>query len=128
MNRTLRILVVDDEEIIRRTLVAILKRLGHCAEDARDGPGGLRSIENGDYDAAFVDVRMPGLDGLDVLCKAKEIKHDIRIIMMSGNGFDDTRNEAMQKGAFAFVQKPLRIMEIQELIRNISACVSPQCC
>lgn len=111
---------MDDEEIVRYTMLAILKRLGHRAEGAEDGLSGLRSIESGNYDAAFVDVRMPGLDGIDLLCRAKALKPQIPIIVMSGHGFDDTRNEAMQKGAFAFMQKPLRMKDIQEMMKKIS--------
>jgi DNA-binding NtrC family response regulator len=124
MSRALKLLVVDDEEIVRYPLLAILKRLGHHAEGEQDGLAGLHSIEKGDYDAVFVDVRMPGLNGIDLLCRAKELRPEIRIVMMSGGGFDDTRKEAMQKGAFAFVQKPLRIADLQELTKKISSSLS----
>ena len=66
-----KILVVDDEEIVRHTLKAILNRLGYHVEGVEDGLSGLRVIETGDYHAAFVDIRMPGLDGISFLKNIK---------------------------------------------------------
>lgn len=125
--KAFKILVVDDEEIVRHTLKAILNRLGYHVEGVEDGLTGLRVIETGDYHAAFVDIRMPGLDGISLLRQVKKIRPNISIIIISGHGSDETRKEAMQAGAFAFLHKPFRFKDIQELMKKIARFDSVSC-
>ncbi|MFC1887150.1 response regulator [Thermodesulfobacteriota bacterium] len=117
----LNILVVDDEKIVRHTLTAFLKRVGCRVENAEDGISGLRKLESGDYDAAFVDFRMPGLDGIELLRRIKKVRTDIRIIIISGHASFETQQEAMQEGAFHYLQKPFKFDSIQELAEKLAA-------
>jgi two-component system nitrogen regulation response regulator NtrX len=115
----LKILVVDDEEIVRLTLAAMIDHLGHAAECAIDGLEGRQSLKNGRYDMAFVDMRMPGLDGMNLLKWSRQRQLDLPIIIMSGHGAEDSRHEALQSGAFAFLPKPFSLVGIKGLIEKI---------
>jgi len=117
--KSLKILVVDDEEIVRHTLEEFLTYLGHYADSAEDGLSGLRALENDHYDAAIVDIRMPGLDGISFLSRSRTMWPDLPIIIVTGHGSDETREEAMQAGAFAFLAKPFRFDEIKDVMANI---------
>jgi DNA-binding NtrC family response regulator len=115
----LKILVVDDEEIVRLTLSAMFHHLGHTAECVNDGLAGKQSLENNKYDAAFVDMRMPGLDGMNLLKWSRQNRLDLPIVIMSGHGGEDSRDEAMQSGAYAFLSKPFSLAEVKGLIEKI---------
>ena len=123
--KPLKILVVDDEEIVRHTLEEFFKYLGHHAVGVEDGLSGLRALENGRYDAAIVDIRMPGLDGISFLSRSRTMWPDLPIIIVTGHGSDETREEAMQAGAFAFLAKPFRFDEIKDLMTKIDPSQAP---
>ncbi|MFH0998844.1 MAG: response regulator [Pseudomonadota bacterium] len=116
----LKVLIVDDEEIIRYTLEAFLKSMGHTPDQEENGLAGLLAIQNTTYDVAFVDIRMPGLDGLDLLRQALAIQPHLSTIVMSGHGDTETRQEAMQAGAFSFLYKPFRLKEVIDIIERVS--------
>ena len=118
-NEALKILIVDDEEIVRHTVERFLDFLGHDSECAEDGLSGQRALEKGDYDAAIVDLRMPGLNGISLLVWAKEVRPDIKIIIISGHGTDDAVQKIMKAGAFAFLSKPFQLNEIKGLMEKI---------
>ena len=114
-----KILVVDDEEVVRFTLQSFLNHLGHPVEVAEEGISGLKAVENGDYGAVFVDIRMPGMDGIHLLHEARKIRPHLPVIMISGHGSDETQREAMEAGAFGFLNKPFRFDEIRTLLNKI---------
>jgi DNA-binding NtrC family response regulator len=114
-----KILVVDDEEVVRCTVEMFLDFLGHSAVCVKDGLAGIQELQAGDYNAAIVDIRMPGLSGLDFLARSKEIRPEIPVILISGHGTDQTRVEAQEAGAFAFLAKPFRLEAIRQVIENI---------
>ena len=116
---TLKILVVDDEDIVRLTLAAMIDHIGHTAECVNDGLAGKQTLKNNKYDAAFVDMRMPGLDGMNLLKWSRQRQLDLPIIIMSGHGAEDSRHEALQSGAFAFLPKPFSLVGIKGLIEKI---------
>jgi DNA-binding NtrC family response regulator len=115
----LKILVVDDEEIVRLTLSAIFDHMGHTVECVNDGLAGKQTLNNNKYDAAFVDMRMPGLDGMSLLKWSRQKGLDLPIIIMSGHGAEDSRDEALQSGAFAFISKPFSLAGFKNLIEKI---------
>jgi len=117
----LNILVVDDEEIVRETIMEFIDFLGHTAEEAIDGLAGLKALETRRYDATFADIRMPGLNGMGFLARARQVQQGIPIVMISGHGCDETRKEAMDAGAFAFLNKPFKFTEFEDLIAKIAA-------
>ena len=116
---TLNILIVDDEEIVRRTLTSILNRLGHTTDCAQDGLSGKEVLKNKKYDAAFIDMRMPGIDGMSLLKWSRQEQLNLPIIIMTGHGDEKARDEALQSGAFVFLKKPFSILEIKRLIEKI---------
>ena len=117
----LKILVVDDEDIVRLTLAAMIEHMGHTAECVNDGLAGKQALKNNKYDAAFVDMRMPGLDGMNLLKWSRQRRLDLPIIIMTGHGAEDSRDEALQSGAFAFLGKPFSLAGINGLIEKIQA-------
>jgi len=122
MNQTgaLKILIVDDEEIVRYTLGEFIRMSGHSPDHAEDGQSGLKAMQNTTYNAAFIDIRMPGMGGIHLLQQALAIQPHLSIIVMSGNGDGETRQEAMQAGAFSFLCKPFRLKEVIDIIERVS--------
>ena len=116
---SLQILVVDDENIVRLTLAAMIDHLGHSAICVNDGLAGKQTLNNNKYDAAFVDMRMPGLDGMNLLKWSRQKQLGLPIIIMSGHGAESSRDEALQSGAFAFLTKPFSLVGIKSLIEKI---------
>jgi len=115
----LNILIVDDEEIVRQTITAIMDHLGHKTVCVNDGFAGKAALKGRSYDAAFLDLRMPGLDGMSLLKWAMQEPLDLPVIIMTGHGTKDSRAEAMQYGAFDFLYKPFSLVEIKQLIEKI---------
>ncbi len=113
-----RILVIDDERAIRNTLKDILSLEGFEVEEANDGLQGIGMIEKNDYNCIICDVKMPKMDGIEVLQKAKEIKPDIPFIVISGHGDIETAVGAVKKGAYDFISKPPDLNRLLITIRN----------
>lgn len=112
------ILVIDDERAIRNTLKDILSFEGFEIEEASDGAEGLEMIKARDYDCILCDVKMPKMDGIEVLNKVKEIKPDIPFVVISGHGNIETAVEAVKKGAYDFISKPPDLNRLLITIRN----------
>ena len=113
-----RILVIDDERSIRNTLKDILEFEKYEVQTAENGLEGLSFIKSNTFDIVFCDIKMPQMDGLEVLEKIKNIKPDLPVIMISGHGSIDTAVEAIKKGAFDFIEKPLDLNRILITIKN----------
>ncbi|MCK9325059.1 MAG: sigma-54 dependent transcriptional regulator [Bacteroidales bacterium] len=112
------ILVIDDERSIRNTLKEVLEYEKHQVELAEDGVIGLEMISNNQYDVILCDIKMPRMDGLEVLEKISGITNDPQVIMISGHGTVDSAVEAIKKGAFDFIEKPLDLNRLMITIRN----------
>ena len=112
------ILLIDDEKSIRKTLKEILEYEGYVVDEAGDGAEGLRMIQEGDYDIALCDIKMPKMDGMEVLEKAQISNPDVPFIMISGHGTLETAVEAVKKGAFDYVAKPPDLNRLLITIRN----------
>ena len=113
-----RILVIDDERSIRNTLKDILGFEGYAVDLAENGSLGLELVKNTDYDIILCDIKMPEMDGIEVLEKIMELKSDTTVVMISGHGNIDTAVEAIKKGAFDFIVKPLDLNRLLITIRN----------
>lgn len=113
-----KILIIDDEDAIRSSLKEILEYEGHTVDEAPDGPSGLKAAETGNYDVIFCDIKMPGMDGIEVLEKMELSGVSASTIMISGHGTVDTAVEALKKGAYDFIQKPLDLNRILVTLRN----------
>jgi len=114
----MRILIIDDERSIRNTLKEILEFEGHEIILAEDGETGLKTASEGSFDAIFCDIKMPRMDGIEVLEKLNEQNIDSAVIMISGHGSIDTAVECIKKGAFDFIQKPLDLNRILITLKN----------
>ena len=113
-----KILVIDDERAIRNTLKEILEYENHEVDLAEDGPTGIEVFQKGNYEAVLCDIKMPQMDGIEVLEKLQEISAETPVIMISGHGNIDTAVDAIKKGAFDFIEKPLDLNRILITIRN----------
>ncbi|MEQ1666319.1 MAG: sigma-54 dependent transcriptional regulator [Bdellovibrionales bacterium] len=113
-----KILVIDDEKSIRNSLKEILEYEKHEVQDACDGMDGLKKLEADKFDVIFCDIKMPKMDGTEFLDKAMEMNVDTPIIMISGHGTIETAVEAIKKGAYDFIPKPLDLNRILITLRN----------
>ena len=113
-----RILVIDDERSIRNTLKDILEFEKYQVELAEDGFIALELLKASDFDVILCDIKMPGMDGIEVLQKIEEIKPDIPVVMISGHGNIDTAVESIKKGAFDYIEKPLDLNRLLITLRN----------
>ncbi len=107
-----KILIVDDDDSIRCVLKKALTKEGYEVAEAKDGPGGLVALRGGGFPLAFMDIRMPGMDGLAVLERMKEAGVDTYVIMMTAQGTMRTAIEAMKLGAFDYITKPFDVDEV----------------
>jgi two-component system, NtrC family, nitrogen regulation response regulator GlnG len=120
--RTGKILVADDEPSIRWLLERLLRQAGHAVVVVEDGPAALAAAAAGDVDLAFVDIRMPGLDGLEALSRLRTESPDTAVIVMTAHGTVRSAVEAMQRGAYDYLAKPFDNDEVLLLIeRALSA-------
>jgi DNA-binding NtrC family response regulator len=113
-----KILVIDDERSIRNTLKEVLEYESHQVETAADGLEGLETFKKGGFDVVLCDIKMPNIDGMEVLEKLFESSPDVPVVMISGHGNIDTAVEAIKKGAFDFIEKPLDLNRLLITIRN----------
>lgn len=120
----MKILIIDDERAIRNSLGEILGDEGYAVDTAEDGKMGLEMAAREHYDVIFCDIKMPGMDGLEVLSKIVDEGSDPAVIMISGHGDIDTAVECIKKGAFDFIQKPLDLNRILITIKNATDKVS----
>ncbi len=113
-----KILIVDDEPAIRRSLRDILEFEKYEVDDAKDGFEALSKIKTANYDVVLCDIKMPQMDGMDVLERATLLNPETPVIMISGNADVDTAVEAVRRGAFDFISKPPDINRLLITIRN----------
>ena len=112
------ILIIDDEKAIRKTLTEILGYEGYKIDEASDGEEGLNKFRVKSYDLVLCDIKMPKLDGIEFLEKAKEINPEVPVIIISGHGNIETAVEAVKKGAFDYISKPPDLNRMLITLRN----------
>jgi len=120
----MKILIIDDERSIRNSLREILADEGYDVEVAENGQQGCEMVEKERYSVIFCDIKMPGMDGMEVLDRLMQMGIDSAVIMISGHGDIDTAVECIKKGAFDFIQKPLDLNRILITIKNATEKVS----
>lgn len=113
-----KILVIEDDSRIRAILKEILQDKNHEVEEAADGLEGLKKLEQGMYDLCICDIKMPKMDGLEVLEKVKEQEINTNFVVISAHGNIDIAVEAVKKGAFDFLQKPFDLGRLEITLRN----------
>ena len=113
-----KILVIDDERSIRNTLKDILEYEKYEVDLAEDGKAGIEKIRAAEYDIVLCDIKMPGLDGIEVLERLVVLAPDTPVVMISGHGNIDTAVDSIKKGAFDYIEKPLDLNRLLITIRN----------
>ncbi len=115
-----KILIIEDESAIRRVLIKILSEENdtYQLEEAEDGLKGLEAVKNNDYDLVLCDIKMPKMDGVEVLEAARKLKPEIPFIMISGHGDLDTAVNTMRLGAFDYISKPPDLNRLLTTVRN----------
>ena len=115
-----KILIIEDEAAIRRVLTKILSEENdsYLGEDAEDGLVGLEKIKNNDYDLVLCDIKMPKMDGVEVLEAVKKLKPEIPMVMISGHGDMETAIQTMRLGAFDYISKPPDLNRLLNTVRN----------
>ncbi|MBN2742272.1 MAG: sigma-54-dependent Fis family transcriptional regulator [Marinilabiliaceae bacterium] len=113
-----KILVIDDQKGIRNTLKDVLEYESHEVSLAENGPQGLQLFEAEKHEVVLCDIKMPDMDGMEVLGRILAINPDVPVIMISGHGNIDTAVEAIKKGAYDFIEKPLDLNRLLVCIRN----------
>ena len=113
------VLIVDDEKNILLTLSQSLEVLQLETDTATNGEEALAKLKEKDFGLILLDIRMPGMDGMEVLRQVREIRPDIRIIMITAYGTIELAVEAMKLGAVDFIQKPISPEEIRELVSRV---------
>ena len=120
----MKVLIVDDERAIRNSLGEILTDEGYEVDTAEDGAVALEKVGKEKFDVIFCDIKMPGMDGVEVLGKFVEMGLDAAVVMISGHADIDTAVDCIKKGAFDFVQKPLDLNRVLITIKNATDKVS----
>ena len=115
----LRILLVDDEEIVHQTIGEYLDDCGHQVDTAMDGHQALRAVEQEEYDVALVDVRMPGMDGLALLARAREVRPEMVVIVITGHGDPEMERQVRELGATGFLIKPISLRQLDSLLAEL---------
>ncbi len=120
----MKILIIDDERSIRNSLKEILMDEGYDVDVAENGAQGCQMVEKEKYSVIFCDIKMPEMDGMEVLDRFASMGIDAAVIMISGHGDIDTAVDCIKKGAFDFIQKPLDLNRILITIKNATEKVS----
>src|SRR3974377_423392 len=118
--RGLRVLFVDDEKPLQDFMRSELPRLGHEVTVCADGRQALKALEKGTFDAAILDLRMPGMTGIEVLEFLKSVAPDTEAIVMTGHASTDTAIAAMRLGAFHYITKPCKLAEIEAILTKVA--------
>jgi DNA-binding NtrC family response regulator len=116
---SLRVLFVDDEVSLQELMRSELPRLGHEVTVCPDGKTAVRVMEKATFDAAILDLKMPDMTGIQVLERLKQVSPDTEAVMMTGYASKETAVEAMRLGAFDYIEKPCRLVEIEAILLKI---------
>lgn len=120
MPSNLRVLFVDDERSLQEFMRAEIPRLGHEVVVCPDGRAALKALEKSTFDAAILDLRMPGMSGIEVLEHLKKVSPDTEAVVMTGHASMETAIEAVRLGAFDYITKPCKLAEIEAVLLKIA--------
>lgn len=113
------ILIVDDDESLCKTTSFILEREGYTVVTVRDGLEAIERVKERSFDVVFMDIKMPGLNGVEAFKRIKRIKPEMKTIMMTGYAVDNLIRDALEEGAHSAVYKPLDMDHILKLLNEI---------
>src|SRR3989440_5727208 len=118
-HNSLRILFADDEKSLQEFMRSELPRLGHEVTVCPDGKAAVKALEKSTFDAAILDLRMPGLTGIDVLEQLKQVSPDTEVIIMTGHASVETAIDAVRLGAFDYITKPCKLAQIETILNKV---------
>jgi DNA-binding NtrC family response regulator len=118
--KPLRLLFVDDEQSLQEFMRDELPRLGHEVTVCPDGSAALKALAKSNFDAAILDIRMPGMSGIELLEQLKAVSPNTEVVMMTGHASMETAMQALRLGAFDYMTKPCKLAEIEAILRKIS--------
>ena len=118
-HKRLRILFADDERSLQEFMRSELPRLGHEVVVCPDGKAAVKALEKGIFDAAILDIRMPGLNGIEVLEQIKTVSPDTEVVILTGHASIETAIDAVRLGAFDYLTKPCKLAQIETLLRKV---------
>src|SRR5947209_10034846 len=116
--KALRVLFVDDERSLQEFMRSELPRLGHEVTVCPDGKAAVKALEKGTFDAAILDLRMPGMSGIEVLEHLKAVAPDVEAVVMTGHASMETAVQAVRLGACDYITKPCKLAEIEAVLRK----------
>ncbi|MCH8830340.1 MAG: sigma-54-dependent Fis family transcriptional regulator, partial [Planctomycetes bacterium] len=119
-DRKLRVLFVDDEDAIRKVMGIELPRMGHEVTLCEDGAAAVTAMDRNSYDAAIIDLKMPGMSGWDVVQHLKKVSPDTEFVISTGHGNMDEAIQAVRQGAYDFLRKPCKLFEIANVLTRIA--------
>ena len=116
----LRVLFADDEAYLRELMQAELPRMGHEVIVCPDGPTALKTLEKGSFDLALLDIKMPGMTGIEVLGRIRQISPETQVVILTGQASVDTAVQALRLGAFDYLTKPCKWAELEVLLNRVA--------
>jgi DNA-binding NtrC family response regulator len=116
--KSLRILIIDDEDIVHQTIGEYLVQIGHEIGGAKDGLEAIDLMTESDFDLALMDIRMPRMDGMALLGRVREIQPEMTVVMITGHGTMDTAIQALRLGADDFLTKPIDLSELDAVLEK----------
>jgi len=116
----LRVLFADDEAHLREIMQMELPRMGHTVTVCPDGTAAVKALERGTYDAALLDLKMPGLTGIEVLGRIRQVSPETQVVILTGQASVDTAVQALRLGAFDYLTKPCKWAELEVLLSRIA--------
>jgi CheY-like chemotaxis protein len=116
-----KILIVDDEKGIRDLFADVLKRAGHDVVTAHDGLSGIEVAKGGDIDIAFLDIKMPGINGVEALRHVRQTSPRTKVVMITGYARDELVNEAIEMDVFACLAKPFSVRDVVDMVQLLSS-------
>jgi DNA-binding NtrC family response regulator len=116
----LRVLFADDERSLQEVMRTEIPSLGHEVVICPDGKAAVKSLEKNTFDAAILDLRMPGLNGIEVLEQIKHVAPDTEVVIMTGHASIDTAIDAVRLGAFDYITKPAKLAQLETILRKVA--------
>src|SRR3989304_3310993 len=114
----IKVLVIDNDPAHAEAMADSLRSIGFECTVASGGPEGAALVEVGSYEIVITDLKMPEMGGLEVLAKCKEVQPDAEVILVTGHGTIESAVEAMQRGAFNYLLKPLHLKQLRAVVEN----------
>src|SRR5262245_20226326 len=119
-HNSLRVLFVDDERSLQEFMRSELPRLGHEVTVYPDGKSAFKVMETSTFDAAILDLRMPGISGIEVLERLKAVSPHTEAVIMTGHASQETAIDALRLGAFDYITKPCKLAQIETVLKKVA--------